>query len=129
MTSDEGLLDDYRMSLGMLDVARFYWHVANKTAPNVDIAFGMEEDLAINDVRPGFWDIFKRAVDAGLSHPNERESSILKRMRKARLDCRTVALAVLHVAERREMRQWVVRDIWRMIAKMVWGSRWENQSC
>lgn len=118
---------DYCESIRLLDVARFCWHVANKTESRIEITFNnnVEQDFDINNVRPGFWDIFKRAVDAGLSRPDEREPPTLKRMRKARLDCRAVALAVLHVAERREMRRWVARDIWRLIAKMVWGSRWE----
>lgn len=33
---------------------------------------------------------------------------------------RAAILALLQVAKRREMRRWIARDVWRMIAKMMW---------
>lgn len=92
------------------------------------VSFQSNTEHDIVNAEPAFWLIFKLMVDTGKSPPNEKEPPTLKRLRQTRLDCRGVVLALLHVASRRiDLRRWIPRDIWRVIAEMVWSCRWEEE--
>jgi hypothetical protein len=94
--------------------------------PCFDMSFGTNEEEHLAGAHPTFWLVFKLAVDTGRSPPNKREPPTLRRLRQGRLDCRGAAMAVLGVAKRRmDIRRWIPRDVWRLIARMVWAQRWE----
>lgn len=88
--------------------------------------FHTNTERDITEAEPVFWEIFKRAVDAGQSPPNEYEPPTLKRMRQSRLDCRAAVLAVLSVvARRRRLDLPPGCRAGQVIARMVWAQRWE----
>lgn len=114
--------------------------LGNKSACLVDFFLGwcapvnqniLDQCLACH-ILFGFTSIVKRLLDAG-AHPKLDSRPLIPQssyncwlmIHDHRLDTRAIARAVLHVARRRETRHGIPRDVWRMVAEMVWSKRFE----